>query len=634
MMTDETPLDNENGGDNETIVQKPLTSNQQKVIQNIHNNCGHPSKEEFLRALRLSRARPEVLHYVRREFECPACAAKGHPPKPRLPAALPRTFRFNATLGLDLSEIESPDSSKIVFCNMVCVGARCTNCVFLLWTRLLRLWQSVLQSGGSSILVLTNANSIVLHIIDVRAPWQNGRTERHGDIYKKTFERARWLHSLSSSVALQRLAMECNAAKNRLSNRSGYSPLQRVFGIGHRLPADLTSDDMYGPDPIYDLAATDASFEESRQIREAAMKAHAEVSIRDRIEDSVRARPRTQTVLRSDDVIMVWKTNPPSKRGRWVGPGVCIGTHRGSVWVNMRGSLWKCSQLQCKLATTEESRGLEIQNQLLDDMKAEFQEFPGRRVYTDVEREGIPPSDADKQPVAPRGVQEEEDRNSALVPTIPQVTSPPPSLLQLDSESHHSLRAAPQGENVQVPSDVSSHLDSDRSHRTVSQNFRNQSWSMPPDVLSREMEENVQNVRELDSDHPVNHPNEQKQFPDDSTPERQSSNQTRERTFERLDEPPTQRPRLENPASSIRWSRVDDPRHWVPATAVEDEENMWTVMDSEVLWQQQVDDHIWENSGKPTCLCQEKWDELFSKTCENITAQVCFCKSFDPNDPW
>ena len=35
-----------------------------------------------------------------------------------------------------------------------CVGARCTNCVFLLWTRLLRLWQSVLQSVGSSIFVL------------------------------------------------------------------------------------------------------------------------------------------------------------------------------------------------------------------------------------------------------------------------------------------------------------------------------------------------------------------------------------------------------------------------------------------------------------------------------------------------
>ena len=137
------------------------------------------------------------------------------------------------------------------------------------------------------------------------------------------------------------------------------------------------------------------------------------------------------------------------------------------------------------------------------------------------------------------------------MPTLPQVTSHPPSLLELDSESHHSFREALQGENVPFPSDVSSHLDSDRSHRTASQNFRSQSWSMPPDVLSREMEENAQNVRVLESVHPVNHPNVQKQLPDDSTPERQSSNQTRERTVEHADEPPTQRPRLENPASSI-----------------------------------------------------------------------------------
>ena len=105
------------------------------------------------------------------------------------------------------------------------------------------------------------------------------------------------------------------------------------------------------------------------------------------------------------------------------------------------------------------------------------------------------------------------------------------------------------------------------------------------------------------------------------------SNQTRERTIERADEPPTQRPRLESPASSIRWSRVDDPGRWVPATTVEDEEDIWTETDPEVLRQQQVDDHIWKNNGQPACLCQEEWDELFSKTCENITAHVCFCRS-------
>ena len=43
MVTDEMPLDDENGGDSETSVRKPLTSSQKKVSQNIHNNCAYPS---------------------------------------------------------------------------------------------------------------------------------------------------------------------------------------------------------------------------------------------------------------------------------------------------------------------------------------------------------------------------------------------------------------------------------------------------------------------------------------------------------------------------------------------------------------------------------------------------------------
>ena len=203
------------------------------------------------------------------------------------------------------------------------------------------------------------------------------------------------------------------------------------------------------------------------------------------------------------------------------------------MWVNMRGSLWKCSQLQCKLATTEESRGLEIQNQLLDDMKAEFQEFPGRRVYTDVEREGIPPSDADK----------EEDRTSALMPTLPQVTfflSLIPRAITV-FERRFKVRTCQFRQTFPAIWTV----------MAVIKPCLKISEIRVPDILSREMEENVQNVRALDSDHPVNHPNTQKQLSDDPTPE---SNQTRERTIERADEPPTQRPRLENAASSIRWS--------------------------------------------------------------------------------
>ena len=62
-----------------------------------------------------------------------------------------------------------------------------------------------------------------------------------------------------------------------------------MFGIGHRLPADLTSDDAYVPDVINSVTAHDASMDEGRQIRLAAMQAHSEVSIRDRVDEAVRA---------------------------------------------------------------------------------------------------------------------------------------------------------------------------------------------------------------------------------------------------------------------------------------------------------------------------------------------------------
>ena len=100
------------------------------------------------------------------------------------------------------------------------------------------------------------------------------------------------------------IVAECNSTKNRLFNRSGYSPLQRVFGIAHRLPGDVTSDDTYVPDAIYDLAATDNDFELSRQIREASIKAHAEVSIRERIEHAVRGR---RDGLENHSSISSWK---------------------------------------------------------------------------------------------------------------------------------------------------------------------------------------------------------------------------------------------------------------------------------------------------------------------------------------
>ena len=61
---EDTPLDDE-----------APNRDQVRILRRIHVNLGHPTKEEILRALRLGRARPGVLRWVKSEFRCPECEA-------------------------------------------------------------------------------------------------------------------------------------------------------------------------------------------------------------------------------------------------------------------------------------------------------------------------------------------------------------------------------------------------------------------------------------------------------------------------------------------------------------------------------------------------------------------------------
>ena len=61
LEPDEMAVDDEDGCDDAANTRKPSTTSQKRVVQNIHINFGHPSKEEFLGTLRLRSAPPEVL---------------------------------------------------------------------------------------------------------------------------------------------------------------------------------------------------------------------------------------------------------------------------------------------------------------------------------------------------------------------------------------------------------------------------------------------------------------------------------------------------------------------------------------------------------------------------------------------
>eukprot|EP00975_Prorocentrum_lima_P062192 12884341-Prorocentrum_lima.AAC.1 len=73
-------------------------------------------------------------------------------------------------------------------------------------------------------------------------------------VYKEHIEMAREEYEPTCEEYLDRLVWAVVASRNRYSDRSGFSALQRVFGVQQRLPRSLTSDDMLDP---MDLAMTD-----------------------------------------------------------------------------------------------------------------------------------------------------------------------------------------------------------------------------------------------------------------------------------------------------------------------------------------------------------------------------------------
>ena len=86
-------------------------------------------------------------------------------------------------------------------------------------------------------------------------------------------------------------------------------------------------------------------------------------------------------------------------------------------WINMRGSLWRCSNVQMRKATNDEAEGAEMVNQYLDDLRWDMQKRKGARKYVDVTREGEP--DFGDEPDEGGNIADEEHEDAEPEPTPP-----------------------------------------------------------------------------------------------------------------------------------------------------------------------------------------------------------------------
>jgi hypothetical protein len=87
------------------------TAQQIKDLKIAHDNCGHPSNRDFARMIKLGNGKPEIARWVAKHMKCDDCQAH-RPPKAKRPSAVPRSYRFNHVVGIDLVEIPDVEGNK------------------------------------------------------------------------------------------------------------------------------------------------------------------------------------------------------------------------------------------------------------------------------------------------------------------------------------------------------------------------------------------------------------------------------------------------------------------------------------------------------------------------------------------
>ena len=189
------------------------------------------------------------------------------------------------------------------------------------------------------------------------------------------------------------------AAKNRLFNRSGFSPAQRQLGANIRLPGALATDDPLDPKLVVNAAGE--SMNRTLAMRQSAMEAFLRCTSKEAVMRAKSARNRVQREFNPGDVVYVYrvplrrKGDEGYRRPKWVGPGSVIMPEGANVWLNMRGELWKCAREQLRIATEDEKEAAGLLEEEFHDLKENLARKGSKRSFQDLSDWALPPAEDD-----------------------------------------------------------------------------------------------------------------------------------------------------------------------------------------------------------------------------------------------
>jgi transposase InsO family protein len=336
-----------------------LPREEQAMLRRAHQNLCHPSPEQLSMVLRNQGVRPEVSQAVF-DMKCATCASQ-QKPKIARPSTLKHELDFNDKVFIDGVTWKSKTGKMFHFYHIldqatnfhVAVPApsraaeQAVQCVSESWFQ----W-----AGPPNMMVTDSGTEFTsdhflgfLQRFDVKpitsaphAHWQNGRSERHGQILQSMLNKIDQEMPIQTYQELQLALVQCTHAKNTLSIRKGFSPEVLVFGKSSRIPGSVTSCEM-----VSSLASADRedaqgiSFRKSLALREKARVAYHQTDNDMALRRACLRRSRPdRSAYHPGEWVMLWQ--PEQNGGHWFGPLKVVNQEdRNSVWATHGGKLYR-----------------------------------------------------------------------------------------------------------------------------------------------------------------------------------------------------------------------------------------------------------------------------------------------------
>lgn len=384
------------------------------MLAHLHVAMGHLSNDRLARMLTLAGGNRELLEGAR-QLRCQVCCMV-RPPGSKPQVSYLKPSNFNQRVSADCFHVWDKKNVKYTVFHMLDeltdyhVGELdfdqssgwVAGVMREKWYDIFGPPDVLVTDGGTEFLgTVSRLNDLfaVQHdLIPDQAKWRLGHVERHGAIVKVMIMKMVAELNITDVGEMKMAATAAFAAKNRLVNEGGVSPIQAVTGRNNSMPASLLAQMASGriKFKLNEELELEEALRRAERIRSAAIEAchwlDAHQGLRRAL--NARSRPPHLEMLKEGNVVYVY--DPPANRkglarrlqdnASWSGPGVVVCIERTDtvpkkVWVRIKARVKAYPLEKLRLATCDEMISAEYITGALREVQEELDK--GRMKVTD-----------------------------------------------------------------------------------------------------------------------------------------------------------------------------------------------------------------------------------------------------------